>query len=138
MDDLERFVTAQNGVVSDVEAELTSGRKRSHWMWFVFPQLAGLGGSGMAQHYAIKSLDEARAYLAHPVLSARLLKWTELVNAIEGKTANQIFGWPDDLKFRSSMTLFRRADPNVAAFRAALAKYYDGEDPRTIELLQIP
>lgn len=134
---LDRFVSAQNsGVVSAVERELTTGRKQSHWMWFVFPQLAGLGSSPTAHLYAIRSLDEARAYLSHPTLGPRLLKWTALVNAIEGKTANQVFGWPDDLKFRSSMTLFHRADPSATVFRDALTKYYQGEeDPRTIELL---
>ncbi len=107
--------------------ELKSGHKQSHWMWFVFPQLAGLGHSAMAQRYALADLAEARAYLAHPVLGPRLKQCTELVLAVEGKTANDIFGSPDDLKFRSSMTLFARAAPDERPFRAALDRYFDGE-----------
>jgi uncharacterized protein (DUF1810 family) len=134
--DLERFVRAQAGVVADVEREIGAGRKRTHWMWFVFPQLRGLGASPTAQRYAIASLEEARAFLAHPVLGPRLLAWTALVNRVDGRSAKEIFGWPDDLKFRSSMTLFQAADPGAAEFRDALAKYYDGApDPRTLALL---
>jgi uncharacterized protein (DUF1810 family) len=134
--DLERFVTAQEPIVSQVERELAVGRKRSHWMWFVFPQLKGLGHSSMAQHYGIGSLAEARAYLAHPVLGRRLLEWTALVNRVEGRSANAVFGSPDDLKFRSSMTLFAAAQPGETAFREALEKYFGGEGDRmTIDLL---
>jgi uncharacterized protein (DUF1810 family) len=134
--DLERFVTAQEPIVSQVERELAVGRKRGHWMCFVFPQLKGLGDSSMAQHYGIGSLAEARAYLAHPVLGRRLLEWTALVNGVEGRSANAVFGSPDDLKFRSSMSLFAAARPEETAFREALEKYFGGEgDPMTIDLL---
>ncbi len=134
--DLQRFVDAQAGVHQTALAELKAGRKRSHWMWFVFPQVAGLGFSPMAQAYAISGLEEARAYLAHPLLGARLLACTVAVNALEGRSAHDIFGSPDDLKFRSSMTLFARAAPDEPAFRGALAKYYGGqEDPQTVARL---
>lgn len=129
--DLQRFVDAQAGVFDAALAELRAGRKRTHWMWFVFPQIAGLGSSAMAQAYAISGLPEARAYLAHPVLGPRLRAVTEAVNAVEGRSAHEIFGSPDDLKFRSSMTLFARASEE-AVFRGALAKYFGGaEDPLT-------
>lgn len=132
-----RFVTAQAPVIEQVKRELQAGEKRSHWMWFVFPQLGGLGSSPTAQRYAIASIYEARAYLCHPVLGPRLLECTNLVNALPGdRTAHAVFGSPDDLKFRSSMTLFGRADPVEPVFRLALARYFDGgEDPRTIALL---
>jgi uncharacterized protein (DUF1810 family) len=134
--DLDRFVRAQEPVIAEVRAELKAGRKATHWMWFVFPQLAGLGFSHRAQFYGIASLDEARAYLAHPVLGPRLAECTELVNAVEGRTAHDIFGSPDDMKFRSSMTLFALAAPEEPLFTAALAKYFGGErDGRTLELL---
>lgn len=120
----------------DVLNELRAGRKRSHWMWFVFPQLAGLGHSAMAGRYAIADLDEARRYLMHPVLGPRLIQCTSLVNAIEGKTAHDIFGTPDDLKLRSSMTLFAAAASDPAPFEAALARYFDATpDPATLDLL---
>jgi uncharacterized protein (DUF1810 family) len=135
--DVDRFVRAQEPVIAEVRAELKAGRKATHWMWFVFPQLAGLGFSHRAQFYGIASLDEARAYLAHPVLGPRLVECTELVNAVEGRTAHDIFGSPDDVKFRSSMTLFALAAPE-AVFDAALAKYFGGErDGRTLELLGV-
>ena len=124
--DLKRFVEAQDVVWDDVCRELAAGRKQSHWMWFVFPQIAGLGFSPISEHYAIASLDEARAYLAHPVLGPRLRRCTELVNAVDGRTIGQILGSPDDLKFRSSMTLFAEAADDNAVFREALAKYYGG------------
>jgi uncharacterized protein (DUF1810 family) len=134
--DLDRFVQAQAGVYEDVVAELRAGRKRSHWMWFVFPQLAGLGHSAMAQRYAISSLDEARAYLEHPVLGARLLDCSALVLAVPGKTVHEIFGSPDDLKFHSSMTLFHRAAPMEAVFDECLRKYFGGqEDAATLARL---
>ena len=135
--DLARFLVAQDPVFARVCAELAAGHKQSHWMWFVFPQLRGLGSSPTAQRYAIGSLDEARAYLAHPILGARLRRCTELVNRLEGRSARQIFGQPDDLKFRSSMTLFARAAAGAAEpFEEALAKYFAAEeDPRSRELL---
>ena len=134
---LQRFVDAQDGVYATALAELTAGDKRSHWMWFVFPQVAGLGLSPTAQLYAIGSLAEAQAYLAHPLLGARLREGTAAVNAVAGRSAHQVFGSPDDLKFRSSMTLFREAAPDDPAFAAALRKYFDGEaDPRTLEILR--
>lgn len=133
---LERFVEAQAPVIDQVLAELEAGRKRTHWMWFVFPQLAGLGQSAMARHFAIADLDEARRYLAHPVLGPRLIRCTELVNGHAGLTAHAIFGSPDDLKLRSSMTLFGAADPGRDVFQTALDRFYDGEpDERTLALL---
>lgn len=134
--DLERFVSAQADTIERVRTELQGGRKQSHWMWFVFPQLAGLGFSPLAQRYAIASLAEARAFLAHPVLGARLLECTELVVAVDGKTAHDIFGAPDDLKFRSCLTLFAEAAPDAIVFNVALEKYFAGaKDPRTLALL---
>lgn len=134
--DLDRFIHAQQPVMVQVRKELSSGRKMTHWMWFVFPQLAGLGSSQQAQLYALSSVDEARAYLAHPVLGHRLVECTELVNRIDGRTAHEIFGSPDDLKFHSSMTLFSLADPRAEVFLAALDKYFEhGKDTRTLELL---
>lgn len=134
--DLARFIDAQRGSYDQALRELTAGHKRSHWMWFIFPQLAGLGSSSMAQRYAISALAEARAYLQHSMLGERLRTCTAAVNAVSGRSAHQIFGAPDDIKFRSSMTLFAAADPGEAAFRTALERYYDGQaDPRTLELL---
>jgi uncharacterized protein (DUF1810 family) len=133
---LNEFVAAQDAVFAAVLAELRAGRKQSHWMWFIFPQLAALGRSPTAKFYGIVDLDEARAYLAHPVLGPRLITCTQLVNAVAGKTVHEIFGSPDDLKFRSSITLFQRAAPDEAAFTEALRKYYGGAaDARTLELL---
>ena len=133
---LQRFVDAQAGVHAAALAELESGRKRTHWMWFVFPQLAGLGSSAMAQRYAISGVEEARAYLAHPVLGPRLREAAAAVNAVEGRSIHDIFGSPDDLKFRSSMTLFSEAAPDGAVFREALAKYFGNEpDPATLRIL---
>ena len=134
--DLRRFVTAQDAVIDRVRAELRRGRKASHWMWFVFPQVAGLGSSSTARHYAVSGLDEARAYLAHPVLGPRLVECAGLAAAVEGGSATDVFGYPDDLKLRSSMTLFSRAAPDEAAFTAVLDRFFGGEpDPRTLELL---
>lgn len=116
---LQRFLDAQQPVFDQVCRELSAGAKTSHWMWFIFPQLAGLGMSAMAQHYAISGLDEARAYLRHPVLGERLRTSTAAVNAVTGRAAHQVFGAPDDMKFRSSMTLFGRADPADPAFKSA-------------------
>jgi uncharacterized protein (DUF1810 family) len=113
--------------------ELRAGRKRSHWMWFVFPQVAGLGHSAMAQRYALGSLDEAKAYLAHPVLGARIRDCARLVADIEGRSIGEIFGRPDDVKFRSSMTLFARAAPDEPVFTECLRRYFDGRpDPATL------
>ena len=125
--DLRRFVDAQAPVFDAVTAELQAGRKRSHWMWFVFPQIAGLGFSAMAQRYAIGSLAEAQAYLAHPLLGPRLARCTDLVNAVEGRSITAILGSPDDVKFRSSMTLFGRVAPGETRYRAALDRYFGGE-----------
>jgi uncharacterized protein (DUF1810 family) len=134
--DLERFVAVQDPVIDRVRAELRRGRKRSHWMWFVFPQLDGLGASPTARHYAIASLDEARAYLAHPVLGPRLVECARLAAAVADGGAAEVFGYPDDLKLRSSMTLFARAAPDEPAFAAVLDRYFGGEpDPRTLALL---
>jgi uncharacterized protein (DUF1810 family) len=133
---LERFVGAQRDVYDDALAELRAGRKRSHWMWFVFPQIAGLGRTATAQRYAIADLDEARAYLAHPVLGPRLTECAQALLSVEGRTADQILGSPDDLKLRSSMTLFAHAADDPAVFRAVLDRYYGGEDdPLTLQRL---
>ncbi|CAA9505916.1 MAG: NTP pyrophosphohydrolases including oxidative damage repair enzymes [uncultured Solirubrobacteraceae bacterium] len=134
--DLDRFVRAQDPVLDQVRRELGEGRKRSHWMWFVFPQLRGLGRSPTAQHYGIGSLAEAQAYLAHPVLGPRLVECTEMVNKVEGRSVHQIFGGPDDLKFHSSMTLFAAA-PEAPVFREALGKHFAGAlDAPTVEELR--
>jgi len=134
--DLQRFVEAQDEVAETVEAELRAGRKRTHWMWFVFPQMEGLGSSRMAHRYAISWRAEAEAYLEHPTLGPRLREWTALVNDVEGRTANEIFGSPDDLKFRSSMTLFAAVADDPEPFETALEQYYGGErDARTLERL---
>ncbi len=132
---LQRFVDAQQSVYRTVVAELGAGRKQSHWMWFIFPQVAGLGFSAMAQRYAVTSREEAAAYLAHPILGPRLVECTRLVLAVEGKTIHQILGSPDDLKFRSSMTLFGAVSDD-AIFDHAIAKYYAGEKDRaTLDVL---
>ena len=127
---LQRFLSAQAPVIEQVRGELRAGRKRSHWMWFVFPQIAGLGHSATAQHFAIASLEEARAYLAHDILGARLKECAALVIAVEGRSVEQIFDTPDDLKFHSSMTLFARAAPREQVFKDALQKYFGGEEDR--------
>jgi uncharacterized protein (DUF1810 family) len=134
--DLERFVKAQSPVWDQVLAELREGRKRSHWMWFVFPQLRGLGHSATALRYGITSLAEARAYCEHELLGVRLAECTELVNRIDDRSARDIFGHPDDLKFHSCMTLFAMAQPGDADFPAALEKYFGGTlDAATMGLL---
>lgn len=135
--DLERFVSAQNPVYDSVCAELRNGRKSSHWMWFIFPQLRGLGSSARAEKYGIASRAEAQAYLNHPVLGPRLRECTALVNLIEDRAVEQIFGYPDDLKFRSSMTLFAGVATGDHVFRDALEKYFSGDrDARTVELIR--
>jgi uncharacterized protein (DUF1810 family) len=128
--DLQRFVEAQAPIYEQVRAELRAGHKRSHWMWFVFPQIAGLGQSEMARRYAISSLLEAQAYLAHPVLGPRLRDCTGWVNSVEGRSIEDLFGHPDDLKFHSSMTLFARAAEDPVIFDAALRKYFGGQSDR--------
>jgi uncharacterized protein (DUF1810 family) len=136
--DLDRFVTAQEGAFETALAELRQGRKRSHWMWYIFPQLEGLGMSAMSRRYAITSLAEAKAYLAHPLLGSRLEDCTGAVLALEGKTLNAIFGSPDDMKFQSSMTLFALASGG-GLFQRALDRYCGGQaDARTLDLLERP
>jgi len=140
--DLQRFVEAQDApaggmtVYEHALAELRAGAKRTHWMWFVFPQLEGLGFSALARRYAIAGLEEAKAYLAHPVLGPRLRACVAAANAIEGRSAREVMGSPDDLKLRSSLTLFAEAAEDAADFRAALDRYYGGEpDSATLQRL---
>jgi len=139
MDDpynLQRFVDAQRPVYEQVRSELREGRKSSHWMWFVFPQIEGLGSSALARRFAISCLNEAEAYLKHPLLGPRLRECTQLVNFVEGATIDRILGYPDDLKFRSSMTLFAKATSDNRVFNEALSKYFGGEpDQATLERL---
>jgi uncharacterized protein (DUF1810 family) len=133
---LQRFVDAQNRLYERACTELRNGQKASHWMWFIFPQLRGLGHSQMAAKFAIASRKEAEAYLEHPILGPRLAECTRLVNLIDGREISEIFGYPDDLKFRSSMTLFASVAPENQIFAEALKKYFGGElDRRTIERL---
>ncbi len=135
--DLHRFVQAQTDTYAHAARELADGRKTSHWMWFVFPQLRGLGHSPMATRFAIASLDEARAYLAHPLLGARLKQCVRLTLRIDGCSITEVFGAPDDMKFRSCMTLFGLAAPHQGIFADALQTYFDGTpDARTLELLR--
>jgi uncharacterized protein (DUF1810 family) len=131
--DLQRFVDAQDPVYATVLDELRSGHKRSHWMWFIFPQVAGLGRSELSQKYAIRSADEAAAYLAHPVLGPRLRACTTLVAAQEDKRIDEIFDSPDDRKFQSSMTLFADIAPDEALFQSCLDRFFGGKaDPATL------
>ena len=133
---LERYIKAQAPVYARALAELKRGEKQSHWMWYIFPQIAGLGRSSISQTYAIQSLEEAQEYLAHPVLGARMRECCRVLLALEGKTAHEIFHSPDDLKFRSSLTLFARAAPDESLFDDLLVKYFESEeDPATLELL---
>jgi uncharacterized protein (DUF1810 family) len=133
---LQRYVAAQQQNYDTALAELRAGRKRSHWIWYVFPQLRGLGSSAMADRYGISGIEEARAYLAHPVLGPRLRECARVVAAIERGSAEEVFGWPDNLKVRSSMTLFSMATDDDAEFRAVLDRFYGGElDPVTVERL---
>lgn len=132
----EHFVTAQEPVYAQVLAELRAGRKQTHWMWFIFPQLKALGRSATALRFGIADLAEARAYLQHPVLGARLVECAGIVDGITGRTAHEIFGSPDDVKLRSSMTLFAHAADDAAPFRRVLERYYDGmEDAVTVGLI---
>ena len=134
---LARFLQAQDGVFDDVLGELRAGRKRTHWMWFVFPQIDGLGFSSTARFYAIGSREEARRYLEHPVLGKRLEECVAAVLAVTGRTAHEIFGSPDDLKLRSSMTLFAAVSGPDSPFAKVLDRYYSGQaDPRTLEILE--
>jgi uncharacterized protein (DUF1810 family) len=135
--DLARFVDAQTGVYDRALSEIRGGRKRSHWMWFMFPQLAGLGFSATAQRYAISSRAEAAAYLAHPILGPRLVECAEAALAVEGRSAPDIFGSPDDLKLRSCATLFAQVSPAGSVFKRLLDRYYGGEpDRQTLRLLR--
>ncbi len=137
MADLSRFVKAQEYDYDQALREIRSGRKRSHWMWYIFPQIRGLGFSSTAQYYAIRDLNEAKEYLAHPVLGARLKEISSALLELDGLSASEIFGYPDDLKLRSSMTLFRLADLNCDIFERVLEKYYDGKpDDRTVSIVQ--
>jgi uncharacterized protein (DUF1810 family) len=124
--DLERFVRAQEGIYDGVHEELRRGRKTGHWIWFIFPQIAGLGQSALSREFSIASLDEARAYLAHPVLGARLHECVVTLLAVRGRTAEEILGPLDEMKVRSSMTLFHRAAPDDPAFLEVLDRFYDG------------
>jgi uncharacterized protein (DUF1810 family) len=134
--DLERFLNAQAGSYDRALAEIRAGHKRSHWMWFVFPQLDGLGHSSTAKHYAVRTLDEARAYLDHPVLGPRLRECAEAAARVEGRSAVEVFGYPDDLKLRSSATLFACVSPPGSVFHRLLDRYFDGRpDERTLRLL---
>ena len=134
--ELQRFREAQDGVIDAALAELRRGRKQSHWMWFVFPQLAGLGSSSMAERYSMRSLDEAKAYLADPLLGRRLVECTEAMLSHPALSAHAVLGSPDDLKFRSSMTLFALVSPPGSVFHRALDRFYEGEmDVRTLDIL---
>ena len=136
-DAVDLRASEQDGTYETALAEVRSGRKRSHWMWYVYPQATGLGYSEQSQHYAIRSAAEARAYLAHPVLGPRLINCVEAVLAIEGRSAKAIFGSPDDLKLRSCATLFAKVSAPMSVFERVLDRYFDGErDPRTLEWLQ--
>jgi uncharacterized protein (DUF1810 family) len=134
--DLHRFIGAQNGIYTRVLAELRRGRKQTHWIWFIFPQIEGLGHSSMAQHFSIRSREEAIAYLAMPVLGARLIECTKLVLAVPNKSAHEIFGSPDDMKFRSSMTLFDAVDRGDFYGQALDRFYGGGRDEATLDILQ--
>ena len=134
---LRRFLEAQESVYSTVLAELRGGQKRSHWMWYIFPQIAGLGYSSTSQYYAIKSEEEARQYLKHPVLGARLLECAKTVLDVDGRSASEIFGPPDDLKLRSSMTLFAQVSDPDSVFARVIDKYFHGKrDDKTLALLK--
>jgi uncharacterized protein (DUF1810 family) len=135
--DLKRFLDAQEGVYERALAELKAGRKRSHWMWYIFPQIEGLGHSPTARHYSIKSMEEARQYLSHPVLGKKLLECTEAVLALKGRSVSEIFAYPDDLKFKSSMTLFEKAAAPDSVFSSALERYCHGQrDAATLRLTE--
>jgi uncharacterized protein (DUF1810 family) len=135
--DLGRFISAQERIYDSVFTELKGGQKRSHWMWYIFPQIDGLGHSSTTKHYSIKSMEEARQYLSHPVLGTRLLECAETVLATEGRTVSEIFGYPDDLKLKSCMTLFAAASDPGSVFDRVLDKYFHGQrDARTLQLIK--
>ena len=134
--DLQRFVDAQENVYGRVLAELRRGRKTSHWMWFIFPQISGLGHSDTAKFYSIKNIDEAKEYLAHPVLGPRLLECCQILLEIPDCRADEIFGYPDNVKLRSCITLFQYIAPQQKEFSAVLEKYFEGPDGRTLELVE--
>jgi uncharacterized protein (DUF1810 family) len=139
--ELERFTRGQEGIFERALGELKGGQKRSHWMWFIFPQITGLGQSSTSRYYAIRSLEEAKRYLSHPVLGKRLRECGEALLGVEGRSVSQIFGYPDDLKLKSSMTLFARASAesggSTSVFDRVLDKYFGGEcDRKTLEILQ--
>ena len=137
--DLNRFISAQEGIYERALAELRDGLKRSHWMWYIFPQIEGLGHSPTTRLYSIKSLEEARQYLAHPVLGTRLRSCSEAVLAVQGRSASDIFGHPDDWKLQSSMTLFELVSGPGSAFDRVLDRYYQGKrDPRTLQIVGKP
>ncbi len=136
--DLERFVCAQEGDYERALAEIRAGRKKSHWMWYIFPQIQGLGFSAMSQRYAIKSLAEARAYLNHPILGPRLMACAEALLSLEDRSSDEIFGYPDDMKLRSCATLFAAISPSGSVFHRLLDRYFQGEpDPATLRLLSV-
>ncbi len=135
--DPNRFLEAQESIYDEAITEIRAGRKRTHWMWFIFPQLIGLGTSSTAVRYAIENLDDASAYLTHPILGPRLIECAEAVLAVHGKSATEIFGSPDDLKLRSSATLFAQVSPANSAFHQIVDKYYGSmPDTRTLELMR--
>ena len=139
---LQRFLDAQQSMYAQAQTELAAGQKRSHWMWFIFPQIQGLGSSSIAQRFAISDIQEARAYLAHPILGSRLRECTALVNAVQGRSLDDILGYPDNLKFHSSVTLFaeaaRTTTPDVNVFTEALTRYFRGApDPATLKRLSL-
>ena len=137
MNDLKRFLEAQENDFATALAEVKNGKKQSHWMWYIFPQIAGLGFSSMANFYAIKTKAEAENYLAHPILGKRLIEISNALLEVEGKTANQIFGSPDDIKLKSSMTLYGALENTNPVFQKVLDKYFDGaKDQRTLELIE--
>jgi uncharacterized protein (DUF1810 family) len=134
---LSRFLSAQKSFYSLVVKELETGKKKSHWMWFIFPQIEGLGHSSTAKYYSIKSIEEAKEYIAHPVLGKRLLECTNILLHINGKTADEIFGYPDNLKLKSCMTLFNFIAPEQEVFEIVLKRFFAGEeDQRTVSILQ--
>jgi len=135
--DLGRFLREQESVYDKALRELRSGRKRTHWMWYIFPQISGLGLSTTSMRYAIKSVDEARHYLSHPVLGPRLVECAEAVLGVEGRSASEIFGYPDDLKLKSCMTLFEQVVPQASVFSRVIDTFYAGQrDEKTLQLLE--
>jgi uncharacterized protein (DUF1810 family) len=136
--DLQRFLDAQEHTYDDALAEIRSGLKRGHWMWFIFPQIDGLGYSSMSKRYAVQNADEAGAYLSHPILGPRLIEITEALLAVKGRTVRQIFGTPDDMKLKSCATLFAAVSPASSVFESVLERFYSGErDERTLQLLNL-